>query len=113
MNNEVNKLEQNIISRLTVILEVKYIYKSILKTTGNNQLLFIVILKGKSSSLTQELSAMVAKIFQEETDFLYRIFSFEYAKQQLKEENLSFVHGCTWNKLVFHNPDDELDLGYQ
>tara|TARA_R110002096_G_scaffold419229_1_gene623749 strand:- start:1820 stop:2983 length:1164 start_codon:yes stop_codon:yes gene_type:complete len=109
MNNEVNKLEQNIISRLTVILEVKYIYKSILKTTGNNQLLFIVILKGKSSSLTQELSAMVAKIFQEETDFLYRIFSFEYAKQQLKEENLSFVHGCTWNKLVFHNPDDELD----
>ncbi len=107
MNNEANKSEQNIISRLTVILEVKYIYKSILKTTGNNQLLFIVILKGNCSSLTQELSAMVAKIFQEETEFLYRIFSFEYAHQQLKEESLFFVHGCTWDKLVFHNPDAE------
>ncbi|MFD0834821.1 HEPN domain-containing protein [Mariniflexile aquimaris] len=59
--------------------------------------------------MTKELSGMVAKIFQEETDFLYRIFSFEYAHQQLKEENLFFVHGCFWDNLIFQNSDVELD----
>ena len=53
---------------------------------------------------------MVAKIFQEETDYLYRIFSFEYAEEQLREGNLFFVHGCSWGKLIFHNTDDEVDI---
>ena len=93
--------EQQIINKITSLLEVQYIYVS--TTTENDFLktMWIVILKGNCSSLTQELSSMVAKIFQDETDFLYRIFSFDYAQQQLKEESLFFVHGCTWDKLIF------------
>ncbi|MFI1771278.1 HEPN domain-containing protein, partial [Flavobacteriaceae bacterium MEBiC06459] len=90
-------------------MEIKYIYETRIEKEDTIKPILIIILKGKCSSLTQELSTMVSKIFQDETDFLYRIFSFEYAHQQLKEENLFFVHGCTWNKLVFHNTDDELD----
>ncbi|WP_047414680.1 HEPN domain-containing protein [Cellulophaga sp. Hel_I_12] len=109
MNIEKNKSEHNITSKLTLLLEVKYIFKAIQETTRNNQVMFIVLLEGNCSSLTKELSSMVAKIFQEETDFLYRIFSFEYAQQQLMEENLFFVHGCTWDKLIYQNPDAALD----
>ncbi|PKQ45191.1 HEPN domain-containing protein [Confluentibacter flavum] len=110
MNIQTNKSEHNILNKLTMLLEVKYVYKSISETTENNQVLFIVLLEGNCSSLTHELSSMVAKIFQEETEFLYRIFSSEYAHQQLREENLFFVHGCAWDKIVFHNTDVELDF---
>ncbi|MFI1770705.1 HEPN domain-containing protein, partial [Thalassobellus citreus] len=109
MNETTNLDRKHILNKLKSLLEIKYIYETRIEKEDSIKPILIIILKGKCSSLTQELSAMVAKIFQEETDFLYRIFSFEYAHQQLKEENLFFVHGCTWNKLVFHNPDDELD----
>ncbi|CAH8293981.1 HEPN domain-containing protein [Mariniflexile fucanivorans] len=93
--------EQQIINKITSLLEVQYIYLSTVTENDFLKTMRIVILKGNCSSLTQELSSMVAKIFQEQTDFLYRIFSFDYAQQQLKEENLFFVHGCTWDKLIF------------
>lgn len=113
MENKINTLNQDIIDRLLVLLEVKYIYKSIIEIIGKDQFLLIVILKGNCSSLTHELSSMVAKIFQEETDYLYRIFSFEYAQQQLKDNNLFFVHGCSWDKVVFHNSDSKSDSFYE
>lgn len=113
MNISSNKTEHHIINRLTSLLEVKYVYKSFIEIPENNQLMLIVILKGSCSSLTKELSAMVAKIFQEETNYLYRIFSFEYALQQLKEDNLFFVHGCVWEKLIYQHPDEELDNFYE
>ncbi|MBP0904037.1 HEPN domain-containing protein [Mariniflexile gromovii] len=109
MNQETNSHMEMVVNKLTTFLEVKYIYQSDLKFDDYNKSLLIVVLKGNSSSLTKELSSMVAKIFQEETDFLYRILSFEYAHQQLKEENLFFVHGCTGDKLIFQNSDTELD----
>src|SRR5690606_19943013 len=113
MNISSNETEHHIINRLTSLLEVKYVYKSFIEIPENNQLMLIVILKGSCSSLTTELSAMVAKIFQEETNYLYRIFSFEYALQQLKEDNLFFVHGCVWEKLIYQHPDEELDNFYE
>src|SRR5690606_10427850 len=101
MNNEIFVHQEQIINKLKSLLEIKYIYKSSVKTEGFDTFILIVILKGNCSSLTQDLSAMVAKIFEEQTKFLYRIVSFEYAERQLKEANLFFVHGCTWDKLVF------------
>jgi HEPN domain-containing protein len=109
MNQETNSHRVLVISKLTTFLEVRYIYKSDIVFEDYSKSLLIVVLEGNCSSLTQELSSMVAKIFQEETEFLYRIFSFDYALQQLKEENLFFVHGCTWDKLIYQNPDAELD----
>src|SRR5690606_17375442 len=104
-------VDQNpIIDRLISLLEIKYVYESKAEGEGSQRPILIVILNGNSSSLTQELSSMVAKIFQEETDYLYRIFSFEYAEKQLREGNLFFVHGCSWGKVIFHNPDDEVDI---
>jgi HEPN domain-containing protein len=108
MKDKILAQQEQIIDRIKSLLEIKHVFKSI-ETTANNQVLFIVILKVNCSSLTKELSSMVAKIFQEETDFLYRIFSFEYAQQQLMEENLFFVHGCTWDKLIYQNSDAALD----
>lgn len=110
MHFEVKKSEQNIINKLTTLLEVKYVYKVILETTENKQILFIVILKGNCSSLTKELSSMVSKIFQEETEFLYRILSFEYAQQQLKEENLFFIHGCHSSNLIYKSTESDTGL---
>ncbi len=109
MNQKTNLHREYVINKLTAILEVKYIYISDRVFEDNNKVLLIVILQGNCSSLTKELAAMVAKIFQEETNFLYRIFSLEYAHQQLKEGALFFVHGCSWEKLIFHHPDKELD----
>lgn len=109
MDEEIHTKQEQIIIKLKSLLEIKYIYETRTENEDFLKPILIVILKGKCSSLTKELSAMVAKIFQDETDFLYRIFSFEYAQQQLKKENLFFVHGCTWDKLIFHNPDAELD----
>lgn len=101
------------VRKLTAILDVRYIYKSDIVFENCNTPLLILILEGNSSSLTRELSSMVAKIFQEETNFLYRIFSFEYAERQLKEENLFFVHGCSWEKQIFHNPGAGRDVFYR
>ncbi|KUO68772.1 MAG: hypothetical protein APF83_11555 [Lutibacter sp. BRH_c52] len=112
MDNETHTKQNQIITRLISLLEIKYVYES--RFEGNDLLnpLLIVILQGNCSSLTKELSFMVAKIFQEETDFLYRIFSFGYAQLQLKEDNLFFVNGCTWDNVIYHNPDTELDMFY-
>ncbi|MDD7885058.1 HEPN domain-containing protein [Flavivirga sp. 57AJ16] len=109
MDEEIYTKQEQIIDKLKSLLEIKYVYKTRTKKEGFFKPLLIVILKGNCSSLTNELSSMVAKIFQDETDFLYRIFSFEYAYQQLKEENLFFVYGCTWDKIIFHNTNLELD----
>ena len=113
MNQQVNTNREQVINKLTTFLEVKYVYKSDIVFEDYSKSLLIVILEGSCTSLTKELSSMVAKIFQDETDFLYRIFSFEYAQQQLKEENLFFVHGCALHKMVFHNPDVESHSFYE
>lgn len=110
MNQEPNLHREQVINKLTTLLEVKYIYKSDIVFEDYSKSLIIILLEGNCSSLTHELSAMVAKIFQEETDFLYRIFSFGYAQLQLKEDNLFFVNGCTWDNVIYHNPDTELDM---
>ena len=102
--------EQQIIEKITSLLEIQYIYLATKVGEDTFKKVWIVILKGSCTSLTKELSAMVAKIFQEETDFLYRIFSSEYAEQQLKAENMFFVYGCTWDKLIYQNPDASLDV---
>jgi HEPN domain-containing protein len=112
MKDKILNQQEQIIDRIKSLLEVKYVFKSI-ETTANNQVLFIVILNVNCSSLTKELSSMVAKIFQEETDFLYRIFSFEYAQQQLIEENLFFVNGCNWNNIVYYEPSSKLDVFFE
>lgn len=109
MDDEVNTKQEQIINKLKSLLEIKYVYESTVKSKDVFKPLLIVILKGNCSSLTHELSSMVAKIFQDETDYLYRIFSFHYAQQQLKEDNLFFVHGCAWEKVIYHHPDAELD----
>mgnify|MGYP003665279596 FL=1 len=101
--NYINR--DQVIDNLHSLLEIKYIYESIVVTEGFPKPLLIVILKGNCSSLTQELSSMVAKIFQEQTDYLCRIFSYEYAEQQLKEGNLFFAHNCSWEKLIVNNAD--------
>lgn len=109
MDDDIYTKQEQIINKLKSLLEIKYVYKTRAEKEDFFKPLLIIILKGNCSSLANELSSMVAKIFQEETDFLYRIFSFEYAQQQLKEENLFFVHGCTWNKVIFHTSNAELD----
>src|SRR5690606_22521664 len=107
MEKEANIQEQEVKDKLTSLLEVQYIFQSTVAYEDYSKIIWIVILKGNCSSLTHELSSMVAKIFQEETDFLYRIFSFEYARQQLKEDNLFFIHGCNPANLIYKSPNTE------
>jgi HEPN domain-containing protein len=109
MEDKIRSKQEQIVEKLKSLLEIKYIYKSRVEREISLKPLLIVILKGNCSPLTKESSSMVAKIFQEETEFLYRIFPLDYAHQQLKEENLFFVHGCTWDKLIYQNSDAELN----
>ncbi|WP_308993798.1 HEPN domain-containing protein [Mariniflexile litorale] len=113
MDDKIHTKQEQIIIKLKSLLEIKYVYKTRIEKEDFLKPLLIVILQGNCSSLTHELSSMVAKIFQEETDFFYRIFSFEYAQQQLKEENLFFIHGGTWEKLIYQNSNKELDSFYK
>src|SRR5690606_33224776 len=110
MDNLITNQKNQIIDNLQSLLDIKYVYESIMEMDGSPKSLLIVILKGNCSSLTQELSSMVAKIFQEQTEYLYRIFSFEYAEKQLKEGNLFFAHGCTWEKQIVNNADTGIDI---
>ncbi|MFI0429201.1 HEPN domain-containing protein [Mariniflexile sp. HMF6888] len=109
MGQETNSNREQVINKLTTFLEVKYIYKLDIVFEDYGKSLLIIVLKETSPSLTQGLSSMVAKIFQEETDVLYRIFSFEHAQQQLREENLFFIHGCHPSKLIYKS--DNTDIG--
>ncbi|GGK34491.1 hypothetical protein GCM10007962_31160 [Yeosuana aromativorans] len=113
MDDKIHTEKKLIINKLKSFLEIKYVYESRVDTEDLFNSFLIIILQGNCSSLTKELSSMVAKIFQEETDFLYRIFSFEYAQQQLKEDNLFFVHGCRWENVIYHNPNAELDMFHE
>lgn len=63
MTQEVNLHREQVISKLTTFLEVRYIYKSDIVFEDCSKSLLIVVLEGKCSSLTHELSSMVAKIF--------------------------------------------------
>ena len=107
MEDQKDIKQDKIINKLKSLLEINYIYKSRIEENDSFKPLFIVILKGNCSSLTHKLSSMIAKIFQEETDFLYRIFSFEYARQQLKEDNLFFIRGCNPANLIYKSPNTE------
>ncbi|MFI0430546.1 HEPN domain-containing protein [Mariniflexile sp. HMF6888] len=109
MDDEIYAKQDQMIVQLKSLLEIKYVYKSKPEKDSGFKSLLIVILKENSPSITQELSSMVAKIFQEETDVLYRIFSFEYAQQQLRKANLFFIHGCHPSKLIYKS--DNTDAG--
>lgn len=111
----VSATNQQIVSKLTSLLETRYIYRVQIGPENDNGALFIVILEGNGSSLSLELSPMIGKIFQEETNFLYRVFPYGYAEQQLKDGNLFFVHGCSWPNLIHSGPTEEMDLfhGYR
>ncbi|UNY97871.1 HEPN domain-containing protein [Zhouia spongiae] len=98
------------INKVTSLLEVKYIYRSTTRTGEHDKSLYIIILKGNCTSLTLELSTMAAKIFQEESDVLYRIFSFEYACQQVSAQNLFFIDRCSPSSLIYKSPDAEGEL---
>lgn len=101
---------QQIVSKLSSLLEIRYIYLSKAGPKDHDRSLFIVIVKGNCPSMSHELSAMVAKIFQDETDFLYRIFPYEFALQQLREGKLFFAQGCAWSNLIYNRSDRDLDL---
>ena len=102
--------DQHIIDKITSLLEVRYIYRCETIEESYCKTIWLVVLKGNCSSLTQELSSMVAKIFQDGTDHLYRIYSFEYVEQQLKTMNLFFIHGCQPSKLIYNSGQNDSGL---
>src|SRR5690606_8218590 len=91
---------QQIVNKLTALLEIQYIYRSEIVIGDRVSSLFIVILEGNSSSLSHELSSMVGKIFQDETDSLNRFFAFGYALHQLTGGSMFVVHGSDWSNLI-------------
>lgn len=101
---------QQIINKLSTLLDIRYIYRPEIGPKDHDKPLFIVIMEGNCSSLSHELSSMVGKIFQDETDSLYRLFSYGYAQQQLKDENLFFVAGCSWTNLIHQNSVVDTDV---
>lgn len=99
--------DQHIIDKITSLLEVRYIYRCETVEESYSKTIWLVVLKGNCSSMTLELSSMVAKIFQGGTDYLYRIYSFEYVEQQLKTMNLFFIHGCHFSKLIYRGGQND------
>tara|TARA_R110002020_G_scaffold63170_2_gene168673 strand:+ start:31602 stop:32777 length:1176 start_codon:yes stop_codon:yes gene_type:complete len=105
----------HIIQKLTSLLEVRHIFVSPTGSAGQAMPLLIVVLDENGPALSQDLSGMVAKIFQEGTPYLYRIFSGTYAEKQLREGNLFFVHACTADRSIFRHQDAGPDafLGFR
>lgn len=101
-----------ILSKLTLLPEVKLIYKLTSDRNIDNRL-FIILLDPNCSTKSEELSLILEDICEEDNDFLYRVFSFEYARQQLLEQNLFFVHGCLWTHLVYSSSTENIDLFYK
>lgn len=113
MDEGIYAKQDQIVEKLKSILEIKHIYELKIEKEGFLKPMLIVILKENCTELTQELSSMVAKIFENETDYLYRIFSFKYAEQQLKFENLFFANGCLWERVISYKSDVDLDVFYK
>lgn len=98
------------VSKLLSLLEIRYIYNLEYGHEDSTRSLYIIILETSCSSLSKELSSMVGKIFQDGTNDLYRIFPFDYAEQQLRDQNLFFVHACALSNLIYSNPTKDIDM---
>jgi hypothetical protein len=56
---------------------------------------------------------MLEKIFGDETDYMYRVFPLEYARQQLMGHNLFFVRVCLFGQRVYSSSKEGTDLFHQ
>src|SRR5690606_15170120 len=96
--------EQQIINKLISLMEIAMIYRSQVDRKLHSEPVLIIIVDRSWTSLPAELLATLAKIFREETDYLYLTFSLEYIEQQLNEYNLFFVYGLRKENLIYCNP---------
>jgi len=96
--------EQQIINKLISLMEIAMIYRSQVDRKLHSEPVLIIIVDRSWTSLPAELLATIAKIFREETDYLYLTFSLEYIEQQLNEYNLFFVYGLRKENLIYCNP---------
>ncbi len=100
---------EQIIKKLTNLLEITYIFK----TENACQPLMLIILNDKCTTLSQDLSSMVAKIIEDASVYHYRILSYEYAHQQLNDNNLFFVYSCQWEHCIYKDATAEVDVFFE
>lgn len=112
MSSKTRIYRKQVIDKLTAILDVQFIFLSNTENKTHLKDVWIIILKSHSSSLALELATIVTRIFQN-TNSLYRIFSYDYAEQQLKDGNLFFVHGCSREKMAMRALGSENDIFYK
>ncbi|MBC9798611.1 hypothetical protein, partial [Sinomicrobium weinanense] len=96
---------QQIVNKLISLMEIRMIYRSEVHRGFYSKPVFIILLDSERTALSPELLTTVDKIFREETDSLYRVFSLEYTAEQLKEENLFFINGLREKKLIYRKPE--------
>lgn len=100
---------EQIIKKLTNLLDITYIFK----TENGCQPLMLIILNDKCTTLSQDLSSMVAKIIEDASGYHYRILSYEYAHQQLNDNNLFFVYSCQWEHCIYKDATAEVDVFFE
>jgi|GEM_PF-316942 len=113
MHQENHLNMEMVIQKLTTLLDVKYIYKSDVTFNEDSKPLLLILLKDHCGTLSNDLSSMVAKIFEDATAYHYRIFGYDYAKQQLHENNLFFVYGCQWEHCIYKDATAEVDVFFE
>lgn len=104
------KATPQILSKLNSLPRVQLIYQLKLDRNTNRKSLFIFILDKNCAFVPKELSLMLENIFGNETDYMYRVFPFEYARQQLIGHNLFFVRLCLFGRRVYSSSKEGTEL---
>lgn len=99
-----------ILSKLNSLPQVQLIYQLKLDRNTNRESLFIFILDKNCAIVPKELSLVLESIFSNETDCMYRVFTFEYVRQQLMEQNLFFVRAGLFGQRVYSTFKEGTDL---
>lgn len=100
---------QQITDKIIDLLKVQYLYEFPIEIQGTQKSCVLVI-KNNADKPKGNLPS-VSDIFKEHPEYKYRIYPENYAREQLAQGNIFFIHACLSQHLEYHPPEVKaLDL---
>lgn len=92
---------EKIMHQLSPILDLRYVFKSQLRSTASKQPLMIVLHQGSTATVTQAMIAKMNLIFKQAPAYTFKVFPLKGALNSLKQHNLFFMQHCQAKNLIY------------
>lgn len=108
-----NTAIQEILSRITALIDAEYVYISDME---EDKKLILVLFSEKTFPRQHDHSSVIADILEGQEGFLLRLYTLQYMKKQMREGNLFFIRVCQSRNLVYSNeehielPSENIDM---